>query len=154
MDFSTVRVQVAVPEVEASLIAKGQPVKIAPEGVSGPPVTAQVTRFSYALDDATKTMLVEIETPNPKRLLRPGMYANVKVGLERKRTLFLSPWKRYSWKRPMLLSSSRLTAKPKKLPSRSVSMTASTLRSFPDSSPINQSFSSENRPWSPTSRFA
>jgi len=117
-------------------------------------VTAQVTRFSYALDDATKTMLVEIETPNPKRLLRPGMYANVKVGLERKADAFLIPWKRYSWKRPMLLSSSRLTASQKNSHQDRFQMTASTLRSFPDSSPINQSFSSENRPWSPTSRFA
>ena len=91
MDFSTVRVQVAVPEVEASLIAAGQPVRITAEGLPGPPVQAQVTRFSYALDDASKTMLVEVEVPNPKRLLRPGMYATVKVGVERKEDAFLIP---------------------------------------------------------------
>ena len=36
-------------------------------------------------------MLVEVEVPNPKRLLRPGMYATVKVGVERKEDAFLIP---------------------------------------------------------------
>src|SRR5262249_47811136 len=44
-----------------------------------------------ALDEATKTMLAEIELPNPKLQLRPGMYATVKIGIERKEDTLLLP---------------------------------------------------------------
>ncbi|MBI3878559.1 MAG: efflux RND transporter periplasmic adaptor subunit [Verrucomicrobia bacterium] len=83
-DFNTVRVQVPVTELEAPLVAKGQPVKVSVEGLPGrPPFEGSVTRLAYALDDATKTMLVEADLPNPKLELRPGMYATVKVGVEK-----------------------------------------------------------------------
>jgi outer membrane protein TolC len=39
--------------------------------------------MSYTLDDATKTMLIEADLPNADLTLRPGMYANVKVGVEK-----------------------------------------------------------------------
>jgi membrane fusion protein (multidrug efflux system) len=84
MDYSRVRVQVAVPEAEVPLFAKGLPVTVTVEELGNRPFDANVTRYAGALDDATKTMLTEIELPNPKGELRPGMYASVKIGLERK----------------------------------------------------------------------
>jgi membrane fusion protein (multidrug efflux system) len=91
MDFQTVRVQVAVPESEASLVAKGQSVTLAVEGLPSRAFEGKITRFAYALDDASKTMLAEIELPNPKLELRPGMYATVKIGIERKEDALLLP---------------------------------------------------------------
>jgi RND family efflux transporter MFP subunit len=91
MDFNRVRLQVAVPEVEASLVAVDQPVKLSVEGLPGRNFEGKVTRFSYALDQATKTMLAEIELPNPKLELRPGMYATVKIGIEQKDDVLLLP---------------------------------------------------------------
>ena len=91
MDFSTVRVQVAMTELEAPLVAKGQPVKVSAEGFLGRVFEGGVTRFAYALDDATKTMLVEAELPNPKLELRPGMYATVRVGVEKHLNALLVP---------------------------------------------------------------
>ena len=90
-DFNRVRLQVAVPEAEASLVAAGQPVKLGVEGLPGRNFEGKVTRFSYVLDDATKTMLAEIELPNPKLELRPGMYATVKIGIEHKDDALLVP---------------------------------------------------------------
>src|SRR6266478_10239862 len=90
-DFNQVRLQVAVPEVEASLIATDQPVKLTVDGLPGRSFEGKVTRFAYALDEASKTMLVEIELPNPKLELRPGMYAIVKIGIERKEDALLVP---------------------------------------------------------------
>src|SRR3989449_8968729 len=52
-DFSKVRVQVAVPELEASLVATGQTARVMVEGLPGQSFDGKVTRFSYALDDAT-----------------------------------------------------------------------------------------------------
>src|SRR5438552_9403760 len=91
VDFSRVRVQVAVPELEASLIATGQPVGVTVDGLPARSFDGKVTRFAYALDEATKTMLAEIELPNPKLELRPGMYAVVKIGIERKEDALLVP---------------------------------------------------------------
>jgi membrane fusion protein, multidrug efflux system len=90
-DFNRVRLQVAVPEIEASLVAAEQPVKMTVDGLPGRNFEGKVTRFSYALDEASKTMLSEIELANPKLELRPGMYAIVKIGLERKEDALLVP---------------------------------------------------------------
>jgi len=91
MDFNIVRVQVAVPEQEASLVRAGQPVKFTVEGLPGKTFEGKVSRLAYALDDATKTMLVEADLPNPGRELRPGMYAMVKVGVEKHTDALLIP---------------------------------------------------------------
>jgi len=90
-DFNRVRVQVAVPELETSLVATDEPAKVSADGLPGRSFDGKVTRFSYALDDASKTMLAEIELPNPKLEIRPGMYALVKIGIERKEDALLVP---------------------------------------------------------------
>ena len=84
MDFSKVRVQAAVPETEVAFIRNGLPVKISADGLPGKSFEGTVTRFAQALDDATKTMLAEVELPNPAGELRPGMYASARITVERK----------------------------------------------------------------------
>jgi membrane fusion protein, multidrug efflux system len=83
MDFNIVRVQVALPELEASLAREGQPVKVAVEGLPGKMFEGKISRLSCALDDATRTMLIEADLANPDLALRPGMYAAVKLGVEK-----------------------------------------------------------------------
>jgi RND family efflux transporter MFP subunit len=90
-DFSRVRVQVAVPEIETGLIAKDEPVTLTLDGLPGKSFEGKITRFAYTLDEASKTMLAEIELANPKLELRPGMYALVKIGIERKEQAVLLP---------------------------------------------------------------
>jgi RND family efflux transporter MFP subunit len=90
-DFNTVRVQVPLPEVEAALAQVGQPIKLSVEGLVGKTFAGQISRMSYALDDATRTMLVEADLPNADLALRPGMYAMVKVGVEKHTDALLLP---------------------------------------------------------------
>jgi len=90
-DFNIVRAQVALPELEASLAQVGQPVKVIVEALAGKTFDASVSRFAYALDDATKTMLVEADLPNPDLSLRPSMYAIVKVGVDKHKDTLLIP---------------------------------------------------------------
>src|SRR2546426_9822873 len=90
-DFNRVRVQGAVPVLYTSLVATDQPVKMTVDGLPGRSFDGKITRFSYTLDEATKTMLAEVELPNPKLELRPGMYATVKIGIERKDDALLVP---------------------------------------------------------------
>jgi membrane fusion protein, multidrug efflux system len=90
-DFNRIRLQVAVPENEASLVAINQPVRFTVEGLPSRSFEGTVTRFSYALEESSKTMLAEIELANPNLELRPGMYASVKLGIERKPDALLVP---------------------------------------------------------------
>lgn len=91
MDFTKVRVQVAVPENEVPLVRNGLPAKVFVEELPDRGFEGSVTRFSQALDEASKTMLTEIELENPMRELRPGMYATVKLGLEKHTDALLIP---------------------------------------------------------------
>jgi len=91
MDFSRLRVQVFVPEAEVPFITNGVPVRVTVEEFPGRPFSGSVTRFAYALDEATKTMLTEIELPNPTGDLRPGMYASVQLEVEHKSEALLLP---------------------------------------------------------------
>jgi membrane fusion protein (multidrug efflux system) len=91
MDFSTVRLQVAVPEIEAARVAVGQPVQVTTDNLPGRRFDGQVTRFTYALDPANRTMLVEAILKNPDLALRPGMLVTVKLGIEHKEQATLMP---------------------------------------------------------------
>jgi RND family efflux transporter MFP subunit len=82
MDITKVRVQIAAPEYESSLVAKAQPVRFSVEGLTGKTFEGSITRFPQTLDAASKTMLVEAEIANAKRELRPNMYVTAKLGLE------------------------------------------------------------------------
>jgi RND family efflux transporter MFP subunit len=91
MDFDAVRVQVAVPESEASRVASGQAVRFDVEAFPGRVFEASITRYSYALNESSKTMLAEIEMPNPGAELRPGMYASLQIAIERHKDVLLVP---------------------------------------------------------------
>lgn len=89
-DFQTLRATVAMPEAEASRTMIGQPVRITVDGLTAT-LDAKVSRIAYALDDATRTMLVEADLPNPGHALRPGQYAIIKVGVEQHADVLVIP---------------------------------------------------------------
>jgi RND family efflux transporter MFP subunit len=91
MDYTRVRVQVFVPEAEVPFIKNGLPVQVTVEELPGRSFPATVTRFAHALNEATKTMLTEIEMANPNGDLRPGAYASVRLEVERKPDALLVP---------------------------------------------------------------
>jgi membrane fusion protein (multidrug efflux system) len=91
MDFSRVRVQLYVPEAEVPFIKNGLAADLTVEELPGRTFQGTVTRFSNALDESTKTMLTEIELPNHDHALRPGMYASVRLAVERKPNALLVP---------------------------------------------------------------
>lgn len=91
MDFSTVRLQVAVPEIEAAKVAVGQSVRVTTDNLPGRQFDGKVTRFTYALDVQNRTMLVEAILGNPDLALRPGMLVTVRLGIEHKEQATLMP---------------------------------------------------------------
>lgn len=91
MDFSTVRLQVAVPEIEAAKVSVGQPVRVTTDNLPGRQFDGKVTRFTYALDVQNRTMLAEAILGNADLALRPGMLVTVRLGIEHKERATLMP---------------------------------------------------------------
>src|SRR6266849_4424871 len=91
MDFTTVRIDIAVPDTEAPFVKKDLSVKVTVDELPGRSFAGTITRFAYALDEATKTMTTEIEISNRDLALRPGMWASVEIELQKKENALLIP---------------------------------------------------------------
>src|SRR5947208_16791996 len=91
MDFSTVRIDVAIPDTEAPFVKKDLPVKVTVDELPGLTFRGVITRFAYALDESTKTMATEVDISNPDLALRPGMWASVEIELQKKENALLIP---------------------------------------------------------------
>lgn len=77
------RTYVNVPQASAAQVRPGQRADLAIADRPGRTFTGVVKRSSGALDPATRTLLVEIDVPNPGGALLPGMYAQVDLSLPR-----------------------------------------------------------------------
>lgn len=77
------RAYVQVPQNFAPFIKTGMMANyLVPEFV-GKPFKGKVVRNAGALDPTTRTLLTEVQVPNPRGELRPGSYAQVKFFLPR-----------------------------------------------------------------------
>jgi RND family efflux transporter MFP subunit len=76
------RVFVNIPQAYAANVHVGLPVSVSVRGHLTEPVAGTVTRTANAIDPATRTLLVEVDVPNPSRGLLPGMFVSVvfKIG--------------------------------------------------------------------------
>ena len=72
------RLRLALPEREAALIRVGLEVQVTVEG-DPKTYTGRIVRISPAIDETSRTLMIEAEVPNPRAELRPGSYANANV---------------------------------------------------------------------------
>lgn len=82
MNSSKVRVYVYVPESAVGLVRRGMPAVMDVDALPGRRFEGSITRYTTVLDSATRTMKVEIDIPNPDRVLLHGMYGMVTLSLE------------------------------------------------------------------------
>jgi len=82
-DLDTIRVYVSVPEIDVPFVHIGTPASLTTAAYPGKVFKAAVTRFTEALDPSTRTMKTEIDVRNPQHILRPGMYADVTLEIEK-----------------------------------------------------------------------
>jgi membrane fusion protein, multidrug efflux system len=90
-NYKTLRLQVAVPETEATHIKVGQPIRWTADDFPGQNFDGTVTRAYWTLDKATKTMLTETQMANPGMKLQPGMLVNARIAIEKKDNALLVP---------------------------------------------------------------
>jgi RND family efflux transporter MFP subunit len=80
------RVVVQVPGRDAALTAPGTPVELTLDALPGRRFTGlKVARVAFAVDEQTRAMRAEVDVPNPKQELRPGMYGAATILLARGR---------------------------------------------------------------------
>lgn len=91
MDVSRLRLYVNVPQEDAPFVRKGTPATISIKDSGVKALEATVTRSTQTLDPGTRTMLVEIDIPNPGQSLTPGMYAEVALALRRHANALVIP---------------------------------------------------------------
>ena len=70
-----VTVSVGVPESDAPFVDAGDAARVRLLALDGRTFEGKVTRTAWALDPATRTLLVEIDLPSEQNALRPGLYA-------------------------------------------------------------------------------
>jgi RND family efflux transporter MFP subunit len=78
----TVRVFVDVPELEAAWVDAGDAATVQVQALRNKEVKSKVTRTSWTLNQSNRSLRTEIDIPNEKLELRPGMYATVRITLE------------------------------------------------------------------------
>jgi multidrug efflux pump subunit AcrA (membrane-fusion protein) len=80
--IDTLRVFVNVPQAYAPNVTVGLPVRVTLRGQLMQPVTGTVTRTASAFDPGTRTLLTQVDIPNPSHRMLPGMfvYVDFKIG--------------------------------------------------------------------------
>ncbi len=79
----TLRTYVNVPQTNSDSIHVGQPAFLTVSNLPGRRFPGKVTRTANALDPASRTLLTEVQAPNPTGELMPGMYAEVDLNTKR-----------------------------------------------------------------------
>jgi RND family efflux transporter MFP subunit len=79
---SLLRLMLPVPESAVSRIRMGQHVEVKVPSLEGRSFSGNIARFTKKVSTATRTMETEVDVPNPKLILIPGMYASVDLRLE------------------------------------------------------------------------
>ncbi|MBE0514769.1 efflux RND transporter periplasmic adaptor subunit [Sulfurimonas sp.] len=80
-DIDPIRLNVHVPESDAPLIHKGMIANIVFPELPNQDFNAKVSRTSFGLNEATRTMEVQIDIANKEFTIRPGMYAKVNISI-------------------------------------------------------------------------
>ena len=88
---ATLRAYVNVPQANASFIRPGQAARLTVANLPGRFFVGAVARSSSSLDPSSRTLLVEVEVPNPDGALLPGMYAQVDLSNPRPNAPLLVP---------------------------------------------------------------
>ncbi|HET7348864.1 MAG TPA: efflux RND transporter periplasmic adaptor subunit, partial [Acidobacteriaceae bacterium] len=76
-DEHIMRVYVNIPQVDAPNTTPGTPADLTLNEYPGRRFTGKVVRTSNAIDPSSRTLLVEVDVPNPQGLLVPGAFTQV-----------------------------------------------------------------------------
>ncbi len=91
MESDVIRTQVYVPQEQAVGLAPGVKAVVRVPQIPGRTFPGTVTRLADALAPGTRTLLTEVDIPNPDGTLQPGTYVTVELDIPRKTPSLLVP---------------------------------------------------------------
>jgi RND family efflux transporter MFP subunit len=91
MQTDTIRIWVYVQQAEAFGVAPGVEAVLRVPEIPGRTFAGTVTRTANALQLDTRTLLTEIDVPNPGQELSPGLYCTVELRIPRKTPSLIVP---------------------------------------------------------------
>ncbi|WP_354211373.1 MULTISPECIES: efflux RND transporter periplasmic adaptor subunit [unclassified Bradyrhizobium] len=91
MHADVIRTQMFVPQDEAVGVQPGVDAVIRVPELPGRAFPGKVTRIATALQPGSRTLLTEIDVPNPGGALQPGIYCSVELYIPRKTPSLMIP---------------------------------------------------------------
>jgi RND family efflux transporter MFP subunit len=91
MQSDVIRIQVHVPQDQAFGLGPGVDAVVRVPEIPDLTFPGKVTRIADALQPGTRTLLTEIDVPNPDGPLAPGIYCTVELHIPRKTPSLLVP---------------------------------------------------------------
>jgi RND family efflux transporter MFP subunit len=91
MHSNVIRTQVFVPQDEAFGVAPGVDAVVRVPEIPDRTFPGKVTRIASALQPGSRTLLTEIDVPNPDDALSPGIYCTVELLIPRKTPSMIVP---------------------------------------------------------------
>src|ERR1700704_6595089 len=91
MQSNVIRTQVYVPQDQAFGLAPGVDAVVHVPEIPGRTFPGKVTRIADALQPGTRTLLTEVDIPNPDGVLSPGIYCTIELHIPRKTPSLLVP---------------------------------------------------------------
>jgi RND family efflux transporter MFP subunit len=91
MHSDVIRIQLYVPQDQAFGLAPGVEATVTVPELPGNKFHGTVTRVASALQPGTRTLLTEIDVPNPDGILTPGTYCEVQLQIPRKTPSMIVP---------------------------------------------------------------
>lgn len=91
MDLDNLKIIINVLEKDIPQVAQGKQATITVDAFPGKEFPGVVTRYSQAVDLATRTMAVEIDIANREHILKPGMFANVTLVVGQRKGALMVP---------------------------------------------------------------
>ena len=91
MNDDVLRIQLYVPQDQAFGVAPGVEAVVRVPELPGREFSGTVTRIADALQPGTRTLLTEIDVPNPDHALPAGVYCNVELKIPRKTPSLIVP---------------------------------------------------------------
>jgi len=91
MHSDVIRVQLYVPQDDALGVAPGTQAIVRVPEIPGREFPGMVARIADALQPGSRTLLTEIDVPNPDHALSPGLYCRVELKIPRKTPSLIVP---------------------------------------------------------------
>jgi membrane fusion protein, multidrug efflux system len=91
MNVSQLKSYLNIPEKNVPLLDKVTGVQVTADALPNEKFNAKIKKISEAVDLTTRTMQIEIDIENSNKTLKPGMFANITLILDKKENTLILP---------------------------------------------------------------